>query len=667
MIRLFKYGDKILNEKSILEAVQDNINDDKAIAIVDDEAAGALNVLASEGVIWRLYSSVMNIERDRQSRYTDYDNMEDDPLISSALELITDDVSQYSTEMNSTLWVANSFKYKDDIHQFLDSINFENNVWGWTYNLAKYGDFFLGINVEKGKGVVGLEQDVHPSRVSRIDINGKLAGFMVRSEFSRKVDIYNSSCFVHFISNYRPNFESVKVKIKKEDLAKYMSDVSADESSSSRDFNLNENTIPLNGRVNEAEFISSDQEAFIASPNGSSNIRSEVKNGLYSSNVNRPLNTSFRENKEDSRFKTIKISSKYGTSVLQSARQVYRLLNLMEAMMAMARISRTPQVRVFYVNTEGMTPKERRELIADIEEKFKLKKAGDIPKNLYKAEYNPAGWNDDIFIPYTGSKGDMRVDTIGGDVNIKDIEDIEYIKSKLFAALRIPQAFLGYDSSSNAAVPSGGAAALTKLDIRYGRMCKKVQRSLIEGIYRLVQIHLSYKYNKVIDLSDLSLAMVPVSTAEEDARMETRERRIGIMASMSSILNDFDGFIDKKFFGKFLFSQVLDFPNLDINRLFNPKGQPSSDDAGEEPPEAPEEDGMNFGPNVYKNASPEVRQKINELSSQMSNIFSLLEQYNIPGEQKYSRYKPNHVDLIVPALRDLDHVKRRAELLTIED
>ena len=41
--------------------------------------------------------------------------------------------------------------------------------------------------------------------------------------------------------------------------------------------------------------------------------------------------------------------------------------------------------------TEGMTPKERRELIADIEEKFKLKKAGDIPKNLYKAEYNPAG------------------------------------------------------------------------------------------------------------------------------------------------------------------------------------------------------------------------------------------------------------------------------------
>ena len=51
----------------------------------------------------------------------------------------------------------------------------------------------------------------------------------------------------------------------------------------------------------------------------------------------------------------------------------------------------------------------------------------------------------------------------------------------------------------------------------------------------------------------------------------------------------------------------------------------------------------------------------------MSNIFSLLEQYNIPGEQKYSRYKPNHVDLIVPVLRDLDHVKRRAELLTIED
>jgi hypothetical protein len=545
-LKIFRKNNNFVDKDKILEVLKSgsSTSQGQSLAIVDDESSGTLSILASQGKLWQLVSSVMSIKSDRQSRYADYDEMSEDGFIQSALELYTDDVTQYSQEVNATIWPSSDHDYCDDIYELFSKIGVEESIWGWAWNIAKYGDFFVGINAREGEGVISLEESIHPKNLNRVDINGKLAGFLYVEDGGGKTSLLSPASFVHFVNNYRPNFESVKMKILRADYEKYLG---IDYKS------YNNQDLPDIDQIRNNIKMWSNRE--------DNNDKKIIKNYL----LNESLGDSFSE---DGEYVIKRITSKYGTSIFQSARQVYKLLNLLEAMLAMARISRTPLIRVYYVNTTGMTPKERRELTSQLEEKFSVKKAIDIPNNFYKERYYPAGFNDDIFIPYSGDgRGDVKLESIGGEVNIKDIVDIEYLRDKLFASLRIPKSFMGFDES----VPGVSSnTSLTRLDIRYARGAKKIQRSLIEGVYRLCDIHLSYKYGTRPDLTELGLSMYPISSAEEDSRLSILNNKISLFSSYldaAEKLKD-KGVIDYYYFTEYLVKNVLNLPGLDVDKLF---------------------------------------------------------------------------------------------------
>jgi len=426
-VRLFEKGGLRVNENIVLEALQADAKNGQSneVYVVDDKATNTVKVLMNEGRVWELFSAATKLEKDRESRYSDYDQMEEDPIISSALELVVDDATQYSNEMNGTLWIGGKHKYGHELQEFLSTIDFENKVWGWTYNIAKYGDFMLRVYPKKGEGITNIRESEHPKSVYRIDIDGKLACFIKKDISARKEEIMDSSGYVHFINNFKPNFESVKVKMWEDEMQKSVEgeDKTGEAEDEPAEYgDKTKDTKPFDKSTWDVD--SGDPQKSPSRRMIDANRRGDVPKG---------------ERKLVEKI----LTSMYGTSILQNARLIYRILNLLEVSLALARLARSPLIRVFYVNTEGMTKDERRDLIQDLEQKFMQKKAIDIPVNFYRMKYNPLQYNDEVFIPYTGTKGDMRVETVGGDVNIKDIVDIEYIRDKLLAAIRIPGAFLG--------------------------------------------------------------------------------------------------------------------------------------------------------------------------------------------------------------------------------
>ena len=97
----------------------------------------------------------------------------------------------------------------------------------------------------------------------------------------------------------------------------------------------------------------------------------------------------------------------------------------------------------------------------------------------YYASKKPVPYGQNIYIPVRNGKGDVTHDIVGGDVEIKDIVDIEYFRNKLFAALRVPKAFLGLEE----AMPGGiGNQSLTRIDIRFARTVRRVKNILCAGI-----------------------------------------------------------------------------------------------------------------------------------------------------------------------------------------
>jgi hypothetical protein len=89
--------------------------------------------------------------------FRDYDSMDMDPIISSALNTYADECTSRN-EFGNVLKIHHE---DDNIKQilenlFYDILNVEHNLWMWTRNLVKYGDFYLQLEMAEGLGIVNV-------------------------------------------------------------------------------------------------------------------------------------------------------------------------------------------------------------------------------------------------------------------------------------------------------------------------------------------------------------------------------------------------------------------------------------------------------------------------------------------------------------------------------
>ena len=97
--------------------------------------------------------------------------------------------------------------------------------------------------------------------------------------------------------------------------------------------------------------------------------------------------------------------------------------------------------------------------------------------------------------------------------NLSEIADIEYLQKKLFAALRVPKPFLGFES----AVGDGKNLALQ--DVRFTRTINRIQQSMLQELNKIAIIHL-YVLGLDEELNNFTLALNNPSTQAEVLRTE---------------------------------------------------------------------------------------------------------------------------------------------------
>jgi len=288
-----------------------------------------------------------------------------------------------------------------------------------------------------------------------------------------------------------------------------------------------------------------------------------------------------------------KLTTRRGVSLIEDAIIPLKSLRLLEQSIALARVSRAGYVRIFHVNTTGLNPKQRKKLIHAIHNKLKKDEYVNTLNKKYQTDYAPAGFSDDIIMPYTDRAGEIRAEGVGGDVNIRDIVDLEYMRDKVFAALRIPKAYLGFEETLPGSM---GSTTLLRLDIRYSRSVKKLQRFLLQGIQRLIQIHLAYKLERVVDPKDVQLQMGVISGAEEAERVEAFGARVRNLQDFSAALDTMNlppeskRAIDKEFAVKWALGQFL--PEMPYEKLFKIK---TKDETPEPSPDSSDDGGNDLG------------------------------------------------------------------------
>jgi hypothetical protein len=379
--------------------------------------------------------SSMAYQQIRIDLFRDYDSMDHDPIISSALDLYADECTA-KNEFGSVLKIHHpDDKVKQILENlFYDIINVEFNLWPWTRNLVKYGDLFLQLEIAPTIGIV----DVRP------------------------LSVYETSRVENF-------------DIKNPQLVKFVN----------APYQNPYTTTTLGGQKKEYENF-------------------EVAHfRLYS----------------DSNFLP------YGKSMIEGGRRVWKQLMLMEDAMLIHRIMRAPEKRIFKIDVGNIPPNEVDNYMQKIINSSKKTPFVDERTGDYNLKYNIQNLIEDYYMPVRGSDTGTSIDTLKG-LEYNMIDDINYLKGKLMAALKIPKAFIGYEEDVN------GKATLAAQDVRFAKTIERIQRVIVSELTKIAIVHLYTQGIQDASLTDFHLELTIPSKIYEQERVELYTSKVSLIQSM---------------------------------------------------------------------------------------------------------------------------------------
>ena len=381
-----------------------------------------------------LYGAQFNLNYQwlRTQLYSEYDVMDQDAIIASALDILSDE-STLKNDMGEILQIRSS---NEDIQKilynlFYDVLNIEFNLWMWIRQMCKYGDFFLKLEIAEKFGVYNV--------------------------------IPYTAYHIERIEGQNPD-----------------------------------NPAEIKYRWNP--------EGFAGSSYGYYSLPNQVEGDNAGITY---------ENYEMAHFRMVSDVNylPYGRAYIEPARKLFKQYTLMEDAMLIHRIARAPEKRIFYVNVGAIPPNEVEAFMQKTISNMKRTPYMDEKTGEYNLKYNMQNMLEDFYIPVRGNDSATKIDTTPG-LSYDGIQDVEYLRDKLFAALKIPKAFLGYDENVE------GKATLAAEDIRFARTIDRIQRIVLSELNKIALVHLYTQGYTAENMTNFELSMTTPSIIYDQERIE---------------------------------------------------------------------------------------------------------------------------------------------------
>ncbi|HPM21446.1 MAG TPA: portal protein [Thermotogota bacterium] len=285
----------------------------------------------------------------------------------------------------------------------------------------------------------------------------------------------------------------------------------------------------------------------------------------------------------------------YGKSMIEPARKIWKQLSLMEDAMLIHRIMRAPQKRIFKVDTGNLPATEVKYFMQEFINKIKKVPFVDNTTGDYNLMYNMENLQEDFFIPVRGNDSGTAIETLGG-LEYNAIEDINYLKNKMLAALRIPKAFLTFDEAVS------GKATLAQEDLRFTKTIERIQRIVEHELLNLGIIHLYAQGIELNEILDIKVNLIKPSSIYEQEKLETWNKKIDLAKSIKET-----NLISSDWIYENIFNMTDHDKNLQRELLIKDlkreaKYQSLSNESENPQENSDESDGSNFDTSTYDTA-----------------------------------------------------------------
>jgi len=393
-----------------------------------------------------LFGQQLNINYQylRHMIYSDYDVMDNDAIVASALDIIAEE-STLRNDMNEVLQIRSSDENIQQVlyNLFYDVLNIEFNLWSWIRQMCKYGDFFLKL------------------------------------EIAEKYGVYNVIPFTAYHIERQENYDPEQ--------------------------------------PNAVRFQYSPEGNYSGGSGyyGLPNTKTKNENAVIFDNY------------EMAHFRLLTDVNflPYGRSYIEPARKIFKQYTLMEDAMLIHRISRSPDRRVFKINVGSIPPNEVENFMQKTISTMKRTPLMDPQTGEYNLKYNMQNLMEDFYLPVRGNDTATSIENLGG-LQYDGIQDVEYLRDKLFAALKVPKAFMGYEKDLT------GKATLAAEDIRFARTVDRIQRIVLSELYKIALVHLYTQGYTEESLTNFELSLTTPSIIYDQEKIALMKEKMDLASAM---------------------------------------------------------------------------------------------------------------------------------------
>ena len=269
----------------------------------------------------------------------------------------------------------------------------------------------------------------------------------------------------------------------------------------------------------------------------------------------------------------------YGTSVLEGARRIWRQLTLLEDAMMAYRIVRSPERRVFYIDVGNIPPQDIEQFMQKVTTQMKRNQVVDPKTGRVDLRYNPMSIDEDYFIPVRGGES-SRVESLPGGTYTGDIDDVKYLRDKLFSALKIPMSYLSRGEGGEE-----DKTTLAQKDVRFARTIQRLQRSVISELEKIGIIHLFTLGFRGDDLLSFKLQLQNPSKIAEMQELEHWGTKFDTASAAT------EGFFSKRWVAENLLGMSAEEFLRNQREMFYDKKIQAMLEAAAEPPEEADQGG----------------------------------------------------------------------------
>ncbi|WNA15972.1 portal protein [Xanthomonas phage XaC1] len=379
---------------------------------------------------------------NRTDRYRQYDQMDQDPEISTALDILTDFCTQNTEDYD----IPFQLKYKDDmgdtevitLESMLDSWCTLNDIKIRIYNFfrsyIKYGDIFFVRDPETYELLW-----IDPANVDKVTVN----------ESTGKIPV------IYYMRDISLNVRD-----------KVLSNVNV-----GMDRGLYAGQVPNS--------MSGGGMQYGSMGGGGSSPSADTSNPYSTSGQLDVIPVAAEHVVHISLNPGTDAFWPFGTSILETVFKTYKQKELLEDSIIIYRVQRAPERRVFKIDVGDMPAHQALSYVERMKNEIHQRR---IPSNkggstsLMDAAYNPLSMLEDYFFPQTADGRGSSVETLPGGENLGQIDDLRWFNNKLIRGLKIPSSYLPFGPEDGGTLfGDGGVGKALIQEHRFNKACMRWQ------------------------------------------------------------------------------------------------------------------------------------------------------------------------------------------------